>query len=322
MYTLLVIAGLTLASCGDKTNEKTINTETAAADTVAKPNVPFTNGVTDANKGLKKGKVQVKGKLDIAAATRKMYIYETQGKTLLVKDSASVDGGNFDFGNDEYESGVYAIGPMEQNVAYMIISAVEPVVEIGFRNQKMDGSMYAINSKENEGWVKYIPQEKGVLDAIKQNRISMAKTVMKAQFEAEIAKKEVELATLQGNLINQYPGTFLAKLLTWKQEPMKNDKSKYWDNVDFSDASLIHTMILVDRTQNYMRAHSGGEENGYLNCVDVVAQKAMANDEVLEFALYNMLSGFYESGLENVAVYIADNYIHGEACGDHEVTNL
>ncbi len=322
MYTIAIIAGMTLAGCGNPEGKKTTEGQTAAADTAAKPAIAFTNGVTEANRGSKSGKVQVKATLDSPGVTKKLYIWETQGKTLIVKDSTASTTGTFDFGTDTYESGVYAIGPVEQNSAQFIISVAEPVVELGFRSQKLDAGVYAINSKENEGWAKYVPQEKTILEAIKQNRISMAKTSMKAQFEAEIAKKEAELAGVQATLINQYPGTFLAKLLTWKQEPEKNNKSKYWDNVDFSDASLVRTMILPDRIQNFMRTHSGGEENGFLNCVDAVAQKAMANADVLEFALYQMLSGFYESNMENIAVYIADNYIHGEACGDHEVSNL
>ncbi|MDZ4823729.1 MAG: TlpA disulfide reductase family protein [Flavobacteriales bacterium] len=327
IYSLFFMAGVAISGCGnaaaDSTASRNPKQQMIAVDTTKKVStLPFTDGVTQANRGVKTGNIQLKGKLDQPGVTKKMLLFEMEGKTLIKLDSTSVVNGSFDFGTRNYESGFYAIGPTDQNVMHIILNPAEPVVEIGFRAQKLDANPYAINSKENEAWFKYLPQEKAQLESLKQSRIAMAKTAMKAQFEADILKKETDLANLQGELIKQYPTTFFAKVLTWKQEPVRGDIGKYWNNLDFSDRSVIHTLVLQDRIQNFMRNYSDGKEDGYMNCVDKVVEHAKANEDVLEFSLYSMLSGFYESGMENISAYIADNYIHGEGCGDHEVTNL
>lgn len=318
---LITASFLALNGCDSGNGNSKKASGIAEMDTVkTTTQIPFTDGVTDSNKGLKRGKVQVKG--TIIGNSGKMYLYETEGKTNIKIDSVSIVGGAFDFGTDEYEAGMYMLGLSDQNMVAVILNPAEPTVEVGFRNMKLDGSLYAINSKENEGWVKYYPQEVALLKAVKDNMVAQAKSSIKEKFDDVIFQKQLELANLQGQLIKEYPGTFLAKLLTWKQEPYKTDKARYWNNVDFTDESLVHTLVMPDRIQNYMRAHSGGSESGFLNCVDLVVEKSKVNERVLEFNLYNMLGGFYESNMENISTYITDNYIFGEGCGDAEISNI
>ena len=50
--------------------------------------------------------------------------------------------------------------------------------------------------------------------------------------------------------------------------------------------------------------------------------KAKVNEKVFEFSLYNLLDGFYGSGLEDIATYIMEEYFYGEACGDIEINDL
>lgn len=320
---LIVLASATLGGCnpGDS-KENTKGNQVVAQDTsgAATKTYAFFNGVTDVNKGLKTGQVQVKGSFQAAAGM--VYIYEMEGKTNVKIDSTKVQGGTFDFGKDNYESGMYMIGVNDQNMMSFIISTAEPVVELSFKTMKMDNGAVSVNSKENEGWFKYYPQEIMYLQQIKDNLVAQAKSSLKDKFEQVIFQKQTELVNLQGQLISAYPNTYFAKLLTWKQEPERANKDKYWDNIDFSDESIIHSLVMPDRIQNFMRAHSGGKEVGFLNCVDLVVEKSKANERVLEFNLYNMLSGFYESGMENVSAYITDNYIFGEGCGDAEISNI
>lgn len=300
------------------------STSQVAADTTksALAPIPFTNGVTDANKGLKKGKIQVKGTTQFPSI-RKVYIYEIEGRNKNKIDSATVANGAFDFGTDTYESGFYLLGLNDDNTAHFILNPSEPLVELQITNTKLEFGLTSPNSRENQGWFKYLPQEVAIQKTIKDNRIAQAKSTLKAQFDQVINQKEVELAKLQGNLIKEYPDTYLAKTLTWKQEPNRSDKARYWDNIDFTDESLIHSMVMVDRTQNFMRSHSdGGKESGYYNCIDLMVQKAKVNERVLEFVLYNTLSGFYESGMDNICLYIMDNYIFGDGCGEAEISSV
>ena len=55
------------------------------------------------------------------------------------------------------------------------------------------------------------------------------------------------------------------------------------------------------RFSHYIVKHSGHTEVGYYNAVDEIMNRAKVNEKVFEFALYNLLDGFYGSGLEDVA---------------------
>jgi peroxiredoxin len=311
---LILISAMSLGSC----SEPATTDKPAAAQTAAPL---YTNGVTDANKGMKTGPIEVKGTL-APKNFKKMYLYNLYGKTATKMDSCTITDGNWNFGTKKYEQGIYQIGVADANVTTIILNPAEPVVEIGFRAGKLDGSMYAIASKENEAWAKYIPQEVALLKAIKDAKVAANKSTMKAEFEKQAIAKELELSELQAKMIGEYPNTHFAKLLTWKQEPERTDMAKYWDNIDFTDRSLLHGIVMSDRIQNFMRSFSKGQESGFINCVAAVAEKGKADDVVLEFVLNQMLVGFYESGMENICTFIIDNYVNGDSCGDADLSNI
>jgi len=311
---LILISAMSFGSCSEPTATDKPATAVAAAPV-------YTNGVTDANKGMKTGPIEVKGTL-APKNFKKMYLYNLYGKTATKMDSCTITDGNWNFGTKKYEQGIYQIGVADANVTTIILNPAEPVVEIGFRAGKLDGSMYAIASKENEAWAKYIPQEVALLKAIKDAKVSANKGAMKAEFEKQAIAKELELSELQAKMIGEYPNTHFAKLLTWKQEPERTDMAKYWDNIDFTDRSLLHGIVMSDRIQNFMRSFSKGQESGFINCVAAVAEKGKADDVVLEFVLNQMLVGFYESGMENICTFIIDNYVNGDSCGDADLSNI
>jgi len=314
----VLLSAFALNSCDNAQGKSAETSVLADSATTA----VFTNGVTDANRGMKKGTVEVKGTATIPQSG-KMYLWETQGRTTNKIDSTGISAGAFTFGKKDYEQGVYMVGINDNNMCPIIINPSESVIEIGFRNGKLESSLYAINSRENEGWAKYIVQEPMLLKAIKDARVAGAKSSgMKVQYDQQAAAKEQELAKLQGSLINEYPNTHLAKILTWKQEPWKSEIAKYWDNIDFNDESIIRSKVLSDRIESFMRSFSKGEESGFINCIATVADKAKVNDRVLEFSLNQMLTGFYESNMENICMYIIDNYVNGDACGDADLSNV
>lgn len=318
IWAVITLGLFTAVSCGDKSPQKsTIIT----ADTTSKT-IALVDGVNDQNRGAHSGITEIKGKVN-TPQNGKIFLWETSGKNVFKTDSTKIENGLFGFSKKERQEGIYMIGLNENNMSPVIIHPNEAVCEIGFSSAKLEGSMYAIASKENECLAKYLPQETALLKAIKDAKVAGAKSgSMKVQFEQQASQKEAELLKLQSDLIAQYPGTFVAKLLTWKQEPWKSDIKKYWDNIDFTDESVIRTKVLSDRIESFMRTFSKGEESGFINCVAQVVEKAKVNDRVLEFALNQMLVGFYESGLENICTFIIDNYINGDACGDADLSNV
>lgn len=318
LFVTITVVSLALSSCDSAKSSvpSTTNTSNAATE------ITLANGINESNDGMKKGLVELKGQV-IQPQTGKIFLWESQGKNTNKIDSAQISGGKFSFGSKEYEQGFYMLGMNDKNMCAIILNPAEPVCEIGFKGGILEQSMYAVSSRENEGWAKYFPKEGVLLKAIKDAKVGAAKNPgMKVQFDEQAKIKELELFNLQKTLIEEYPGTHLAKILTWKQEPNKTDITKYWDNIDFNDESIIRSKVLSDRIEAFMRTFSKGEESGFFNCIATVAEKAKTNDRVLEFTLNQMLVGFYESNMENICTYIIDNYVNGDACGDADLSSV
>lgn len=312
---LILCAGLQLSAC----QSSPAPSLTTAADSLYPPS--FVNGINASNEGSWSGEMTIRGTVAMPA-WRMMYLYAMYGRTPVLLDSAQIIAKSFAFAPRRVDVGCYLIGPAENNLGTIILNPREKELSLGIVSSRMDGGISAPGSPENAGWSAYYARETTLLRQIREARTAAKKAADKAPLEQQAAGREAELLELQASTIRKYPGTYLAKLLTWKQEPFKEDKLKYWNNIDFRDESIIRSMALSDRIQNYMRAFSRGEESGFIDCIARIAEAARASDAVLEFSLNQMLIGFYESGLEQISTYIVDTYIHGDACGDANLSDV
>ena len=296
---------------------KTAAAETQAASEAAQQvsgggqeNPFYTNGIDDSNRGDKVGKVRFSG--SIPSKTGMLYLFETEGRNVAPIDSTQMVNGVFDFGEVEVGRGFYGVGfEPSKKTGDIIMNPDEPVLKIAFQNARLVGG--STESRENRGWFAYRGQEGANKNKIRQlykngkGKEEETKRLVKA--------KEDELAGVQRQFINDYPGTYLAKFLTWKQPRFIGDKGTFLSDLDVSDNSLIRSMALPDRIQSMMRTFSGGKDAGFLSCIDLVKAACEDNPIVLEFVLYNMLDGFYNTGKETICQYILDNYIFDEDCG-------
>jgi peroxiredoxin len=273
-------------------------------------NPNFLNGIDDKNRGDKVGKVQFSG--SIQNRTGKLYLLETEGSNVAAIDSVTLVNGKFDFGSVEVGRGFYGLGfEPTKKTGEIIMNPDEPVLKIDFQNARLISG--GTDSQENQGWFAYRGAE-----GANKNQVRQLYKQGKGQEEEtkrKVKLKEDELAQTQHKFIRDYPGTYLAKFLTWKQPRFIGDKGTFLSDLDVSDNSLIRSMALPDRIQSMMRTFSGGKDSGFLSCIDLVKASCEENPIVLEFVLYNMLDGFYNTGKETICQYILDNYIFDEDCG-------
>lgn len=294
-----------------KTTEEVLSassTEQISAGATENPN--YLNGIDDRNRGDKVGKVAFSGSVQNRSGM--LYLFETEGRNIAVLDSTELDDGQFDFGDVEVGRGFYGLGfEKGKKTAEIIMNPDEAELKIEFQNGRLLGGR--TESRENRGWFAYRGAEAANKNQIRQ--LYKQGKGNEEQTKAQVKVKEDELAQTQHTFIRDYPGTYLAKFLTWKQPRFLGNKGTYLSDLDVSDNSLIRSMALPDRIQNMMRTFSEGKDSGFLSCIDLVKATCEDNPEVLEFALYNMLDGFYNTGKETICQYILDNYIFDEDCG-------
>lgn len=277
----------------------------------------YKNGVNDSNRGDKTGKITLHGKIPTSPGS-KLYIYQTEARTKTLIDSATVKtGGLYEFKNLEVSRGFYELilNGSAKNKCQIILNPDEKNVNIEFKSMRLNGSRTAPNSKENQGLLKYYVFESQNKNEIKNLRKGMKDSPYRKRIEQQIKDKELELVASQHSLMDQYPGTYLAKFLGWKNPKYPNSQGRYFEDMDPLDNSLIHSMAISDRIQGMMVRFSKGEDSNFLACIDIIKAHFEPNPVTLESALYAMLDGFYNTGKEDICLYILDNYIYDEDCG-------
>lgn len=263
-------------------------------------------------------------------ANKDVFLYKTEGNYKYKIDSVKVQqNGVFVFNTKALPKGYYKIAlSNENNIMDIIINPKETLVSIEYTQVRLEKGVKVIQSQENKALWEYKEKEsetQKTIKALQQQRgqfRSQGNEVKVNEMTNEITKKEKELFNHVQGIINRYPNTFFSQVMVAGKSDNPSEKEKYFDDLSFTNENFIRSNVYANRFQDYIIKHSGHTEVGYYNAVDDIMNKAKANDKVFEFALYNLLDGFYGSGLEDVATYIMEEYFYGEACGDIEINDL
>ena len=331
MMTLTTLTlAMALAACGSTPSSGTDNgsatpTETATATATAAtaqtaqtdtPSPKHKNGITAKNAGDATGKITLNGTIpNTNAGTVILYVMEGRNKSELAR--TALEGGAFEFKRLEISRGVYTIALNDdKNATEILLNPDESDVTLEFKTNRLSAAKTSPNSPENTGYWAYQTAETQNRNAIRGLRKSLADAgAFRARVEQQIADKELELVKKQHELIGQYPDTYLAKLLTWKNPMYPENHSRFFEDMDPLDNSAMRSMAISDRIQQFMITYSKGTDSGFLACIDIVKAHFEPNPVTLESALYSMLEGFYNTGKETICQYILDNYIFDEDCG-------
>jgi len=273
----------------------------------------------------------LKGKFSIQRQTGKQLdLFRTEGKYKYKIDSTQVkNDGTFSFAYKTYPRGYYRMTlGNENNIIDVILNPNESIVELNFSQVRLEKGVTVIKSQENKAYWEFKKKDVDIqkkIKALKKQRgqfRGQGNDVKVNEITNEVNKKEKELFEFIQVVINKYPTTYFSKAKVASKADNTTDKSKYFDDLDFTNEDLVRSEVFATRFQDYIIKHSEHTEVGYYNAVDDIMKKAKVNEKVFEFALYNLLDGFYGSGLEDVATYIMEEYFYGEACGDIEINDL
>ncbi len=273
----------------------------------------------------------LKGKFFVAnQAGKQLNLFRTEGSYKYKIDSTQVKAdGSFSFNKKERALGYYKLSLLnDNNIIEVILNPEERVVDLKFTQPFLERGVQVLASEENKAYWQF--KKKDI--AVKKKRKAIQK--QRGQFKAQgntlkvneltnqLEQLEKELFTFTEGIIKNKPNTFFAIAKRASKTSNTSEKATYFDDLDFTNESFVSSEVFNSRFSHYIVKHSGHTEVGYYNAVDDIMNKAKTNEKIFEFALYNLLDGFYGSGLEDVATYIMEEYFYGEACGDIEINDL
>ncbi len=132
-------------------------------------------------------------------------------------------------------------------------------------------------------------------------------------------------------LLKDYPGTMVSHIIR-SDRPVIVPKELNWDNflsfnqshylgeLNFGDTSLINTNVFTARAIDYLGFYSINSQNKesqeqfFIQAVDTILLKAMANGKVYNFLMQYLIEGFEMYGFDRVISHIAENYEPANTC--------
>jgi peroxiredoxin len=275
----------------------------------------YKNGITSKNAGDKSGKVHLHGTVanNISGT---MILQQTEAQNEAEIAQTELVNGAFDFGKIDVSRGLHILSINDdRNVQIIILNPDEKDVNLTFNSVRLSGQKET-TSLENKAWFAHGIKERQFQSELKAARSQLKDAgAFRARIETQIKDIESGFLDQQHALMDAYPDTYFAKLMTWKNPKYPTLKGRYFEDIDPLDNSAIRSMTISDRIQGMMRGFSGGTDSGFLECIDLVKAHFEPNPITLESALYSMLDGFYNTGKETICQYILDNFIFDEDCG-------
>lgn len=104
-------------------------------------------------------------------------------------------------------------------------------------------------------------------------------------------------------------------------------KSHYFDNVDFSDITLINSEVFTNAAIHYLSIYAqqiqqSNKNTIFMSAVDSILAKASVNEDTYEFIVNYLLGGFEAMSATEIVSYISQKYLAEHSCSNNEKTTL
>jgi len=246
--------------------------------------------------------------------------------------------GNFKYWiPDRFQNGMYRLR-LDKDRFIDIIYNFENITLKTTYNELID-SLVFIQSTENQIYFEYLKErnqteyKKELLDPL------LSLYPPDDPFYKDIVEKYESLNDLYEKFvarqIENNKETFVARLIKMDHPPAvpvslanqaKNEflKVHFFDNMDFSDTSILRTNVISGKLLQYLSLYQNNRmtkeqlEIEFIKAVQVIMTKTRNSPEVYQYSMNYLIGGFETYGFEKVITYIADNINLEESCVDDE----
>jgi thiol-disulfide isomerase/thioredoxin len=263
-----------------------------------------------------------------------IYLGNHYGEKQYVRDTVKCDHNGWATfkGPDSLPGGIYLVVLPGKTYFEIIVNEQKFTIETDtvdyVKNMKITGSLENKLFNDHQRFImdktRASQEIKARMDANKDNKDSLA-ILKKAVSDMDKEVKDYRL-----KIINDYPKTFMAKIIKTMQEPEPPDppkdakgnitdstfqfkyyKAHYLENVDFSDDRLLRTPLLQNKIKTYTQQLTVPYPDSIIVSVDTIIERSRANKEVFKYCVAT-LANFYETsnimGYDKVFVHIAEKY--------------
>jgi thiol-disulfide isomerase/thioredoxin len=280
----------------------------------------------------------ISGKID-GCSKGKVVLSEVHGKEAKLLDSVALDD-NCGFRYvlpDSLYKGIVRISTGSLDID-LIINKEDIIFETSIRHPE---KINITASEENKLYYFYTSKGLPLDDSIKYFTMIGRSIYEKDPASAELkvlAKKinyfESVKVKLADSLLSKHPELFSSKIIRASLPPdfkaymKKKDAAPYpseaaflqehfFDNIDFSDSSMLHTEIIFDKIGQYFQYFADPPSaEAYKKAIDVILVHTASNKNINEYVLNTLIKTFDHSDWEEVYTYAAQKYLSQNTCAD------
>lgn len=138
------------------------------------------------------------------------------------------------------------------------------------------------------------------------------------------------------SIAENYPALYVTKVLNAQKRPylspdlnepqrINHLKLNYWNNIDFTDTSLLRSTVYTNLIIDYLSLYSNRRfsqeqlEDAFKEAVDEIMFAAAGNDVIYHFVLEYLLKGFEKYHFDSVIDHIASFYDTDEHCENETI---
>jgi thiol-disulfide isomerase/thioredoxin len=271
----------------------------------------------------------------------KIYLSEIRGKQISKTDSIVLDENcHFSFVRNTY-TGVLRLSLNDSDYTDFIFNN-ENIV-LNFSSAKLNYTAEVISSEENKTYFKFMIQAGAIedsanalislgqrlYDADANGNAATLKKMMKQIDELRKRKNAICKKTIEENK-NLYASKLIQAAIVpdyWEYMKQKDAasypdeaaflKEHFFDYVDFSDSTLLHSDVFFKKCGDYFGFFADPPSaEAYNECIDFILVRAQSNKNVYNYFISTLVSTFEHSDWEEVYLHIVDKYNENSTCSD------
>lgn len=271
------------------------------------------------------------------------YLTKVEGDLSILTDTLTADRyGLFKTTlSDENETGFYKfIFPQLNNAEVPFIFNKENVA-ISTEAINPNAYIQVMLSKENDLYYQFLNK-----NAVFENQVQLLEMIydnylgddFRSQAESEYLRLIQQYSSDIAKLHEKGSNTYAWKVIKSSVSPVppmllsqseKNLflKSHYFDDVDFSDTTLINSEVFTSAAIHYLSIYTqqiqqANKNTIFMSAVDTILNKASINETTYEFIVNYLLGGFESMGASEIVSYISQQYLAEHSCSTNETTTL
>lgn len=262
-----------------------------------------------------------------------IYLANYFGDKQYIQDSAKCDDGSWvSFkGKEKLSGGIYLVVMPGKKYFELIIDKEQNfIVETDVADPVK--SMIVKNSNDNKIFYEYLNFVSGKQKEAEglQKQFALAKSKSDStEIQTKLSEVSKSVTSYKEKFMADNPDMLLSKIFSTSREPevpeipslpdgtkdstfaFRYYKSKYLDNVDFSDSRLLRTPLFHTKLDTYIKKLTVQFPDSINKEADMLVSKAKSNKEVFKYVVWYLTNQYETSnimGMDAVFVHMVNNY--------------